>query len=98
MAFVAAKGSELAETATLLLALAREKGIDEWSIRVIHDGFDVPDDLLGIADKAVLGVVEPPVSEAPKRRGRPPGVKNKVVEEPAAEVEPEPEKTEPESE
>lgn len=55
MAFVAAKGSELKDTATLLLALAAEKGIDPWEIRIVHDGFEVPEELLADADRAVLG-------------------------------------------
>lgn len=68
MAFVAAKGSELKDTATLLLALAAEKGIDPWEIRIVHDGFEVPEELLADADRAVLGAekADEPKNSAPE--------------------------------
>lgn len=100
--FVAAKGSEQRETATLLIALATEKGIDPWEIRVVQDGYEVPDELLNESDKAVLGVEadepkkadvkvdekpEEPEKPAPKRRGRPPKAK---VEPKVEDEEPQP--------
>lgn len=110
MAFVAARGSEQRETATLLLALAAEKGIDPWEIRTVHDGYEVPDALLSVADKAVLGVndsapetgddsgrktPEAAPVQTPKRRGRPPKAKVEPEVEVVAEVV---EQAEPESE
>lgn len=92
MAFVFARGSEMAETATLLLAIAREKGIDEWAIRVVHDGFEVPDELLSETDRKVVEKTPAAPAEeapAPKRRGRPAGSKNAPKPDVAKEDEPE---------
>lgn len=62
MALVEARGSEQRETATLLLAMADEKGIDRRLIRSVYNGYEVPDELLDLDPE--------PASEAPKRRGR----------------------------
>lgn len=71
---VPASGSDRRETATLLLAMAREKGIDTSEIKSVYNGYEVPAELLATEDRAVLDV--PEVEEVPKRRGRPPGSKN----------------------
>lgn len=52
-------GADQGTVATLLLAMAREKGIDTSEIRVVWEGFEVPDELLAEADRAVLEVPEP---------------------------------------
>lgn len=105
MAFVFAKGSDLSETAELLLALAAEKGLDPGVVKVVWDGFEVPDELLSEIDKQVIEK-KPSVEEAeeapkaaekapsepvepPKRRGRPPGSHNKPKPAEAKEAEPE---------
>ncbi len=75
MVLVPATGSDRRETATLLLALAREKDIPTSAIRSVYNGYEVPAELLGVEDRAVVSA-EPVTEEAPKRRGRPPGSKN----------------------
>lgn len=85
-------GADQRDMATLLIAVARENGIDEWKIRVVVDGFDVPQELLDAmtfpveaepilhVDNPVSLVREVPVKiepVTPKRRGRPPGSSNK---------------------
>ncbi len=70
MTLVACSGSDRRETATLLLAMAREKGMPTSVVRSVYNGYEVPQELLELD-------VEPPVvavvvmDEAPKRRGRP---------------------------
>lgn len=59
MALVACAGSDRRETATLLLAMAREKGMDTRVVRSVYNGYEVPDELLGIEDRVVLEVPEP---------------------------------------
>lgn len=55
-------GADQAQVATLLLGMAREKGVDTGLIRLVWDGFEVPDELLGDADRAVLEVPKPVVA------------------------------------
>ncbi len=75
MVLVPATGSDRRETATLLLALAREKGIPTGAIRSVYNGYEVPEELLSCEDKAVVAPEPTPktivMDEAPKRRGRP---------------------------
>lgn len=59
MALVECAGSDRRETATLLLAMAREKGMDTRVVRSVYNGYEVPDELLGIEDRAVLSAPEP---------------------------------------
>ncbi len=65
-------GSDRRETATLLLAMAREKGMDTSVIRSVYNGYEVPDELLTEVDQAAPEAPKMVViDEAPKRRGRP---------------------------
>lgn len=61
MALVPCTGSDRRETATLLLAMAREKGLATSVIRSVYNGYEVPDELLGIEDAVVLDVKPEPV-------------------------------------
>lgn len=73
MVLVPCDGADQREVATLLLAMADEKGLDRTAIRLVYNGFEVPDGLLDEVDKAVIAP-EPealPTPEAPVRRGRP---------------------------
>lgn len=77
MILVPCDGADQREVATLLLGLAREKGIATDTIRLVYNGFEVPDELLAEADKAVVAPEAPKmVVMEPRRRGRPAAVKD----------------------